>query len=326
MAAVSGFIASHGGWVIEAAQHGALTTGQFFQRIEVLAESLPFGPEECGLRFADLANEFRLDWRMSDTDVRKRVVVLVGREDHCLADLLYRWRSGDLRCEIPAVISNHPDLRPLVEWHGIEFLHLPVTVERRAEALAGAASRCEAVNGDVMVLARYMQVIPGEVCARYPGRIINIHHSFLPSFAGARPYRKAFERGVNLIGATCHYVTSELDAGPIIEQDTSRIDHANTGRISCTWAGHRAVGARPGAALAPGGPGAPERQPNGRLRPRTGATVPATGDAPRARSERGCRHGGPPCADGIAGGGQATVAPSMRMSAPFMCDASSDAT
>ncbi len=116
MAAVSGFIASHGGWVIEAAQHGALTTGQFFQRIEVLAESLPFGPEECGLRFADLANEFRLDWRMSDTDVRKRVVVLVGREDHCLADLLYRWRSGDLRCEIPAVISNHPDLRPLVEW------------------------------------------------------------------------------------------------------------------------------------------------------------------------------------------------------------------
>ncbi len=228
VAAVSGFIASHGGWVVEAAQHGDLATGQFFQRIEVLAESLPFGPEEFGVRFADLANEFRLDWRMSDTDVRKRVVVLVGREDHCLADLLYRWRSGDLRCEIPAVISNHPDLRPLVEWHGIDFLHVPVTVERRSEALAEVASHFEALDGDVMVLARYMQIIPGEVCARYPGRILNIHHSFLPSFAGARPYHQAFERGVKLIGATCHYVTSELDAGPIIEQDMSRIDHADT--------------------------------------------------------------------------------------------------
>ena len=211
VAAVSGFIASHGGWVVEAAQHGDLATGQFFQRIEVLAESLPFGPEEFGIRFADLADEFRLDWRM----------------DHCLADLLYRWRSGDLRCEIPAVISNHPDLRPLVEWHGIEFLHVPVTVERRSEALAEVASHFEALDGDVMVLARYMQIIPGEVCARYPGRIINIHHSFLPSFAGARPYHQAFERGVKLIGATCHYVTSELDTGPIIEQDSSRIDHAD---------------------------------------------------------------------------------------------------
>lgn len=228
VAAVSSFIASHGGWVVEAAQHGDLTTGQFFQRIEVLADSLPFGPEEFGQRFSDVAGEFELDWRLSDTDVRKRVVILVSREDHCLADLLHRWRNGDLQCDIPAVISNHPDLRPLVEWHGIKFVHAPVTADRKAEALSEVASVYEEAQGDVMVLARYMQMIPADVCERYPGHIINIHHSFLPSFAGARPYHQAFERGVKLIGATCHYVTAELDAGPIIEQATSRIDHGDT--------------------------------------------------------------------------------------------------
>jgi formyltetrahydrofolate deformylase len=228
VAAVSGFIASHGGWVVEAAQHGDLTTGQFFQRIEVLADSLPFGPEEFSQRFGDVATEFELDWQLSDTDVRKRVVILVSREDHCLADLLHRWRNGDLQCDIPAAISNHPDLRSLVEWHGIKFVHVPVTAERKAEALSEVASVYEEAQGDVMVLARYMQMIPADVCERYPGRIINIHHSFLPSFAGARPYHQAFERGVKLIGATCHYVTAELDAGPIIEQATSRIDHGDT--------------------------------------------------------------------------------------------------
>jgi len=228
VAAVTGFIASHGGWVVEAAQHGDLTTGQFFQRIEVLADSLGFGPDEFGRRFADVAAEFSLDWRLSDSDVPKRAVVLVSREDHCLADLLHRWRSGDLHCDIPAVISNHPDLAPLVEWHGIEFFHVPVVPEAKAEAFAEIVSIFDRVQGDVMVLARYMQILPPDVCARYPGRIINIHHSFLPSFAGARPYHQAFARGVKLIGATCHYVTADLDEGPIIEQDTSRIDHGDT--------------------------------------------------------------------------------------------------
>ncbi len=227
VAAVTGFIASHGGWVVEAAQHGDLTTGQFFQRIEVLAESLPFGPEEFGLRFAPVADELALEWHLSDTDHRKRVVILVSREDHCLADLLHRWRSGDLHCDIPLVISNHTDLRSLVEWHGIEFRHVPVEKGRQSEAFAEITSAFEEARGDTMVLARYMQIVPEEVCQRYPARIINIHHSFLPSFAGARPYHQAFDRGVKLIGATCHYVTAELDAGPIIEQDTSRIDHAD---------------------------------------------------------------------------------------------------
>jgi formyltetrahydrofolate deformylase len=228
VAAVTGFIADHGGWVVEAAQHGDLVTGRFFQRIEVLADSLPFGPDEFGRRFARVAQRFELDWQLRDSEDLRRVVVLVGKEDHCLADLLHRRRSGDLACEIPLVISNHPDLAPLVEWHGIEFRHLPFPLEGRGEAFDQLASLFDEVQGDVMVLARFMQVLPAELCDRYAGRIINIHHSFLPSFAGARPYHQAFDRGVKLIGATCHYVTAELDAGPIIEQDAARIDHADT--------------------------------------------------------------------------------------------------
>ncbi len=228
VAAVTGFIADHGGWVVEAAQHGDLVTGRFFQRIEVLAESLGLSPEAFGEEFGVLAQRLSLDWHLSDTDVPKRVVVLVSRQDHCLADLLHRWRSGDLVCDIVGVISNHEDLRSLVEWHGIAFHHVPVTAATKAEAFAEVVRLFDQARGEVMVLARYMQILPPEVCARYPGRIINIHHSFLPSFAGARPYHQAFERGVKLIGATCHYVTAELDGGPIIEQDTSRIDHGDT--------------------------------------------------------------------------------------------------
>ncbi len=227
VAAVTGFIASHGGWVVEAAQHGDLDSGRFFQRIEILADSLPFEPEEFRGRFVEIADRFGMEWQLSDSDDRKPVVILVSREDHCLVDLLYRWRSGNLRCDIRAVISNHPDLRPLVESHGIDFVHIPVDPDRKRAAFAEVLSVCEDVQAHTVVLARYMQILPAEMCERYPGRIINIHHSFLPSFAGARPYQQAFERGVKLIGATCHYVTAELDAGPIIEQDTRRIDHAD---------------------------------------------------------------------------------------------------
>jgi formyltetrahydrofolate deformylase len=227
VAAVTGFIASHGGSVVEAAQHGDLTTGTFFQRIEILADSLPFGPEKFGRQFAEVAEAFQLTWRLSDTDIPKKVVILVSRDDHCLADLLYRWRNGELPCDIPAVISNHPDLEDLVRWHGIDFVHVPVTKQTKAEAFADMTERFDSVGVDLVVLARYMQILPPDVCRRYEGKIINIHHSFLPSFAGARPYHQAFERGVKLIGATCHYVTAELDAGPIIEQDISRIDHAD---------------------------------------------------------------------------------------------------
>lgn len=175
-----------------------------------------------------MAGAFDMDWRLSDTDVPKRVVILASTEGHCLADLLYRWRGGDLRCEIATVISNHPDLAPMVEWHGVPFRHVPVTGDTKDEAFARILSLVDQAEADAVVLARYMQILPPEVCDRFPGGIINIHHSFLPSFAGAKPYHQAFERGVKLIGATCHYVTPELDAGPIIEQDTIRIDHADS--------------------------------------------------------------------------------------------------
>jgi formyltetrahydrofolate deformylase len=216
--------------VLEAAQHGDLDTGRFFLRIEVTAESLPFGSAEFGEKFEPLAAEFAMAWQLADTDQRKRVVLLVSREDHCLVELLYRWRSGDLDCDIPCVISNHDDLRSLVEWHDIPFRVMPVPDDQlgKAAAFREIGTIFDDVAGDVMVLARFMQILPPDMCARYPGRIINIHHSFLPSFAGARPYHQAFARGVKLIGATCHYVTAELDEGPIIEQDTRRIDHADS--------------------------------------------------------------------------------------------------
>jgi formyltetrahydrofolate deformylase len=155
-------------------------------------------------------------------------VILVSRQEHCLYDLLARWQSKELDVEIPCIISNHDTFRGFVEWHGIPFHHVPVTPDGRDAAYAEIRRIFEDAKGDTMVLARYMQVIPPDMCAAYPGRILNIHHSFLPSFVGARPYHQAYQRGVKLIGATCHYVTSDLDQGPIIEQDVIRIDHADS--------------------------------------------------------------------------------------------------
>jgi formyltetrahydrofolate deformylase len=227
VAAVTGFIAGLGGSVLEAAQHGDLDTGRFFLRIEVVADSLPIGADELGERFVSVAEEFSMAWQLTDSATRKRVVILVSREDHCLADLLHRWRSGDLGCDIPCVVSNHEDLRSFVEWHGVAFRCVPVDPADKTVAFAEIERILAEERADTIVLARYMQILPADLCARHPGQIINIHHSFLPSFAGARPYHQAFARGVKVIGATCHYVTADLDEGPIIEQDTHRIDHAD---------------------------------------------------------------------------------------------------
>jgi len=232
VAAVTGLLARLGGSVLEAAQHGDLVTGKFFLRIEIVADSLPsgIGPDELRAAFEPTASEFAMEWQLSDTDVPKRVVLLASKEDHCLADLLYRWRAGELECDIPYVIANHEDLRGLVEWYGIPFRWVPVGTEPAAKeaAFAEVERIVDEERTDVVVLARYMQIIPPGLCAARPAGIINIHHSFLPSFAGARPYQQAFDRGVKLIGATCHYVTADLDEGPIIEQDTRRIDHADS--------------------------------------------------------------------------------------------------
>lgn len=228
VAAVSSFIAGNGGWIMEAQHHADWDEKRFFMRQVILAESLPFGIAELRDRFSPIAASFQMNWNITDSAVKKRVVILVSKLDHCLYDLLARWRSGELAIEIPAVISNHETLRSLVEWHGIPYLCIPVTAESKAVAYSKIAHLFAELRGDTMVLARYMQILSSDLCDRYPGQILNIHHSFLPSFVGAKPYHQAYERGVKLIGATCHYVTTELDAGPIIEQDVIRIDHSDS--------------------------------------------------------------------------------------------------
>ncbi|GGO83036.1 formyltetrahydrofolate deformylase [Marinobacterium nitratireducens] len=222
---VSNFISSHGASIADANQHSDPTTGWFFMRVEIFAESLPFSIERLREQFAPIAQSFQMEWQITDSALPKRVVLMASREAHCLADLLYRYHAGELDCEIPCVISNHDDLRSMVEWHDIPYYHVPVDSADKQPHFDRVLELVREHRADVVVLARYMQILPLELCGLYPHRIINIHHSFLPSFAGARPYHQAHERGVKLIGATCHYVTEELDAGPIIDQDVIRISH-----------------------------------------------------------------------------------------------------
>jgi formyltetrahydrofolate deformylase len=228
VAGVSDFIAKHQGWITEAHQYADPESQWFFMRYVVRADSLPFCIEEFKARFAPIAERFGMRWDIADSSVRKRVVLMASKQTHCLSDLLYRWRSGELSFDIPCVISNHEDLRSYVEWHGIPYHHFPVDLPDKRKHFAAVNNQIAEAEADAVVLARYMQILPPDLCDAYPGRIINIHHSFLPSFVGAKPYHQAAERGVKLVGATCHYVTSELDAGPIIEQDVARVNHHNS--------------------------------------------------------------------------------------------------
>ena len=228
VAAVSQFIAERGGWILEANHHADRVSRRFFMRNTVLASSLSAGREDFIAAFTPIAQRFEMNWRLSDSAKPHRVALLVSKLDHCLIDLLYRWRAGELRCEIPCVIANHEDLRRDVEVHQIPFHCVPVSPANKPAAFAEVARLLQAHAIDTVVLARYMQILPPELCARYAGRVINIHHSFLPSFVGAKPYHRAFERGVKLIGATSHYVTADLDEGPIIEQDVVRVEHDDT--------------------------------------------------------------------------------------------------
>lgn len=229
VAAVSGFLAKHQGSIVESSQHTDIVEQCFFMRVEINADSLPFDVTTFRQYFgAEVAEPFQMNWKLTDTRCKKQVVILVSKHDHCLADILYRWRNQDFSFDIPCVISNHEDLRSFVEWHGIPFHHIPVTKETKAEAYAEIERLYQQYQGDTMVLARYMQILSPELCSRYFGQILNIHHSFLPSFVGAKPYHQAYDRGVKLTGATCHYVTEELDAGPIIEQDVIRVDHSHS--------------------------------------------------------------------------------------------------
>ncbi|RMI30837.1 formyltetrahydrofolate deformylase [Nocardia stercoris] len=232
IAKITSFIAEFGGSIVEAGYHSDTDTGWFFTRQAIRAETVPFGLDELRTRFTAVAAELgkQTDWQLFDTGSRRRAVVLVSKDGHCLHDLLGRAISGELPATIEAVIGNHPDLAELTQAHGVKFHYVPFPKDpaERGPAFQQVRALVDEHDPHAVVLARFMQVLPPHLCQHWAGKAINIHHSFLPSFVGARPYHQAFARGVKLIGATCHYVTAELDAGPILEQDVTRIDHADT--------------------------------------------------------------------------------------------------
>ena len=227
IAGISSFIAMHDGNILSADQYVS-DSETFFMRLEIEGEGFGLGRDEFAGAFAPLARQHEMDWRVSYTDTPKRMAILVSRYDHCLIDLLWRWDAAELEAEIPLVVSNHPDLRTRAETYDIPFYHLPVTKETKAEQEAAVMDLLFERGVDLVVLARYMQILTPKFVGAYPNRIINIHHSFLPAFAGADPYRRAHERGVKTIGATAHYVTDALDAGPIIHQDVAHVTHRDT--------------------------------------------------------------------------------------------------
>lgn len=232
VARISTFLADVGGWIVEAGYHSDQDSGWFFTRQAVRADSVALPLDELRARFAaEVAAELgpETEWRLTSSAEPKDIVVLVSKEGHCLHDLVGRVATGELNARIAAVIGNHEDLRDFVERLDIPFHHVPFPGpgEDKSAAFAEVARLTDQHAPDAVVLARFMQVLPPELCEAWAGRAINIHHSFLPSFIGARPYHQAFARGVKLIGATCHCVTADLDAGPIIEQDVARVDHAD---------------------------------------------------------------------------------------------------
>lgn len=228
VARVSQFVAEYKGWLTEASYHADADSGWFFMRNEIRADSLAISLREFRAAFAKVAADYAMEWSIRDSTERQKVVILASHASHCLADLLHRWHAGELFCDIAGVISNHDNLRSMVEWHGIAYHHVPVEKENKAKALQQISDLVDQYRADTVVLARFMQIVPPALCQRYAGRMINIHHSFLPSFVGANPYQKAYERGVKLIGATSHYVTENLDEGPIIEQDVIRVSHSHS--------------------------------------------------------------------------------------------------
>jgi len=222
--AVSGLLAEHGGNITESQQFGDPSSGLFFMRVEV---EMTVARAVLERSIEDLADEFGMDWRLDRVGRPLRTLVLVSKAGHCLADLLYRQRSGRLPIDVRGVVSNHRTLAPMAAFNEVEYHHVPVEPDTREAAEARLLELVDQQEIELVVLARYMQVLSPELCQLLAGKIINIHHSFLPSFKGARPYQQAYALGVKLIGATAHYVTADLDEGPIIEQDVERVDHTD---------------------------------------------------------------------------------------------------
>ena len=227
VAAITGYLAEKGCNIVDSSQFDDLETGLFFMRLTFVSED---GASEQDLNadFVAIAKKFAMTYQFNDSAERTKVLLMVSRFGHCLNDLLYRWKIGALPIDIVGVVSNHFDYQKVIVNHDIPFYHIKVTKENKPQAEARLMEVVEQSGAELIVLARYMQVLSDAVCKKMSGRIINIHHSFLPSFKGANPYKQAFERGVKLIGATAHYVTEDLDEGPIIEQDVARITHAQS--------------------------------------------------------------------------------------------------
>ncbi len=224
--AVSGFLLERKGNIEEAAQYNDHDTGLFFMRVQFACDAV--GQDELRTQLATFADTFGMKWTLHDTTQPMRTVLMVSKEGHCLNDLLFRVKSGRLPLDIRAIISNHREFYQLAASYNVPFHHIPVTAATKAQAEAKAYEVIEAEGAELVVLARYMQILSDDLCKKLSGRAINIHHSFLPSFKGAKPYYQAHDRGVKLIGATAHYVTADLDEGPIIEQDVARVDHSKT--------------------------------------------------------------------------------------------------
>jgi formyltetrahydrofolate deformylase len=228
VAALAQLLYGHGANILDADQHTDAVAGQFFQRIRFDLSEMHVDRTGLEKAVAEVAGRFDMRWRLVLASERKRVALFVSRYDHCLYDLLLRHRAGELTCDIPLVVSNHPDLKPVAEQFGIEFQVFPITAATKREQEEREQEMLQARAIDLVVLARYMQVLSAEFVARWPARIINIHHSFLPAFVGSKPYHQAYARGVKLIGATAHYATTDLDEGPIIEQDVARASHRDS--------------------------------------------------------------------------------------------------
>jgi formyltetrahydrofolate deformylase len=226
--AVAEFVLGINGNVVHAEQHVDIEAGVFFQRVEFDLDHASIGRDDVAEAFAPVAEKFEMDAQVHFSTDRPRVAILVSKQSHCLTDLLARWHSGELNAEIVTVISNHPDHAALAAFHGVPFHHVPVNPENKAAAYAEMTKLLKDYDTGLVVLARYMQILDETVLDEFPYRIINIHHSFLPAFAGARPYHQAQQRGVKLIGATAHYATRELDEGPIIAQDVAPVSHRDS--------------------------------------------------------------------------------------------------
>ena len=228
VASISGFVFQHGGNILHADEHSDVDSGTFLMRVEFDPAEFDVPLNDFAKHFSPIAIDFDMRWRLAQSDYRPRMAILVSRYDHCLVDLLYRHQSGELACEIPCIVSNHPDSQPIADFYRIPFFLVPVEKDNKQGAERQVLAMLERHGVDFIVLARYMQILSDEFVSAYPRRIINIHHSFLPAFVGSKPYHQAFTRGVKLIGATSHYVTEVLDDGPIIEQDVVRVSHRDS--------------------------------------------------------------------------------------------------